>query len=99
VAEGRTTPADDSGQAIGYPDGMEPTQQTPRTVDVTGLSEQAIRIVENLVANLRQQTAALALQQSREEWLKAFHEWAESHRRLDKPLDCSRESIYEGRGE
>jgi hypothetical protein len=36
-----------------------------------------------------------------EEWMKAFREWAESHKRNSKPLPdeaISRDSIYEGRG-
>ena len=36
---------------------------------------------------------------SHEEWLREFHEWVESHPKVDVVLDCSRESIYEGRGE
>jgi len=34
-----------------------------------------------------------------EEWVKAFRQWAASHRTLPYLVDDSRESIYEGRGE
>ena len=34
---------------------------------------------------------------SKEEWLREFHEWVESHPKVDVVLDDSRETIYEGR--
>jgi hypothetical protein len=36
---------------------------------------------------------------SPEEWTRAFHQWATSHKVLPVIADDSRESIYEGRGE
>lgn len=36
---------------------------------------------------------------TREEWVRAFREWAASHAVLSETADDSRESIYEGRGE
>jgi hypothetical protein len=36
---------------------------------------------------------------SPEEWVKSFRRWVESHRDVPHPVDDSRESIYEGRGE
>lgn len=36
---------------------------------------------------------------SKEQWLKEFREWVESHKPVSHFVDDSRESIYEGRGE
>jgi hypothetical protein len=37
--------------------------------------------------------------QDRDEWLKAFNEWVDSHHDITAIADDSRDSIYEGRGE
>jgi hypothetical protein len=81
---------------------MEPTDlQRTRSIDVTGLPEDAIRAVESLVNLLRQQAGeggSLAFS-SREEWNKTIREWAASHKPAASSADWSRESIYAGRGE
>jgi hypothetical protein len=81
---------------------MEAQTQLPkREIDVTGLPEEAIRAVQSVVSLLRGQpgTEGPLTFSSRQEWAKAIREWAESHPRIDKPADDSRESIYAGRGE
>jgi hypothetical protein len=78
---------------------MESRREKSRSVDVTGLTEEAIRGVESLVAKLRDQENGSSTYRSPQEWCKALREWAESHRRLDKPADWSRDAVYSGRGE
>jgi hypothetical protein len=79
------------------------TQPTPRSIDVTGLPEEAIRAVESLVALLKGQTAhshgGKIPFSSREEWVGAIREYAASHKAQGTSADWSRESIYAGRGE
>lgn len=36
---------------------------------------------------------------STDEWIASFERWADSHESRNPSVDCSRESIYEGRGE
>lgn len=67
------------------------TIEKKRTVDVTGLPEEA-------VSTLRQQATATN-HVSDEDWSKSLHEWAASHKPVQSPADWSRESIYSGRGE
>jgi len=78
---------------------MESRSEQPRSVNVTGLSDEAIRAVESLVASLREQVNGNGTHRSPQEWCKALREWAESHKRLDNPADWSRDTIYAGRGE
>ena len=79
---------------------MEQTKIEPnRTIDVTGLPEEAVQAVESLVSTLRNQTTSVTSRVSYEDWSKALHEWAASHKPVSKPADWSRESIYAGRGE
>jgi hypothetical protein len=76
---------------------MEPTQEhQQRSIDLTGLSEEAIRAVELLVSRLRgAEFAGLPTQfSSHEDWANAVREWAESHPRRDALADDSRETIY-----
>jgi hypothetical protein len=79
---------------------MEPSSQTAqRSIDVTGLPDEAIRALEAQVAALRQQAHARAAEvplweRSYEEWSKAFHEWVHSHTKRETIVDDSRESIY-----
>jgi hypothetical protein len=83
--------------------GMEHTTLQPvRSIDVTGLPDEAIRTLESLVNLLRGQKPRLGGTtqfSSREEWIKAVREWAASHSHEGTSADWSRESIYEGRGE
>src|SRR5438477_1879511 len=87
----------------GYHHGMElSTQHAPRTLDVTGLPEEAIQSLASLVALLRGRTAyrgGTISFSSREEWIKAIGAWAASHQPSPTAADWSRESIYAGRGE
>jgi hypothetical protein len=79
-----------------------PQQDEHRSVDVTGLSEDAIRAVEALVSHLRGQPERLggtASFPSPKAWAGAFREWAESHPKSDTIADDSRESIYADRDE
>ena len=78
---------------------MESETRDGRFVDLTGLSEDASRAVESLVAALRDQGSGKSPYHSAREWCKALREWAESHRRLENAADWSREAIYAGRGE
>ena len=84
-------------------DGMDhPEQHVTRSIDVTGLSDEAVRAVEVLVSQLRGQTTLPGDRpsfSSPEEWIKAIREWAASHQPEGTSADWSRESIYAGRGE
>jgi hypothetical protein len=81
---------------------METTTQQPeqkQTIDVTGLSAEAIRAVEALVSQLKGQQLPIAAPgeaqfSSHEEWSKAFRGWIASHKPLGTSADYSRESIY-----
>jgi hypothetical protein len=75
------------------------TSQQTRTVDVTGLPDEAVRAVETLVSTLRQQANSGTRSTSYEDWSKDLHNWAASHQSSASPADWSRESIYAGRGE
>jgi hypothetical protein len=70
-------------------------QQTKRTIDVTGLPEEAIRAVESLIAVLKTKSVQATFPSivSPGEWSKALREWAESHS-IDTTADDSRDSIY-----
>jgi hypothetical protein len=82
---------------------MEHLEQSPtRSIDVTGLPEEAIRAVESLVGLLRGaagRAAVLPPFSSRQEWIQAIREWADSHNPQATAADWSRESIYAGREE
>ena len=82
----------------------------PQTIDVTGLTPEAIRVVETVVDALRKQAAQPAPSPSAywpgpppgetaEEWIARWRAWTRSQPRLDVIADDSRESVYEGRGE
>jgi hypothetical protein len=78
------------------------SKQVHRSIDVTGLSEPAIRAVEDLVALLKGEPGKGGMPPqfgSREEWRKAIRAWAASHAPAGTDADWSRESIYAGRGE
>ena len=79
--------------------GMKSAHEDIRSVDVTGLPEEAVRAVEALATALRNQANGSSSNPSPEEWCKALREWAEGHLRLDDPADWSRNAIYAGRGE
>ncbi len=79
----------------------ETPQHHQQSIDVTGLTEEAIETVTALASLLRgQQANGIPARFSfREEWARAIREWAESHTRLEREADDSREWIYAGRGE
>jgi hypothetical protein len=80
----------------------QPTSPERRVVDVTGLSEEAIAVVDWLVTLLRRVPAEVGMPaafSSREEWARAVREYAESHPVRNTEADWSRESIYDRRGE
>ncbi len=74
-----------------------------RSVDVTGLPDEAIAAVEQLVSVLKKQSAQEGGVPpefaSRDEWRRAIREWAASHADLNTSADWSRESAYAGREE
>ena len=83
---------------------MESTEQQTqqRSIDVTGLPDEAVMAVESLVSLLRSRNTGkteVAVLSSYEEWSKVFWEWIGSHPKRNTPADDSRESIYAGRGE
>lgn len=82
---------------------MEPATGQPklehRTIDVTGLPDEAIRAVELLVSHLRghqqqERLGGTTQFSSREEWARATEQWAEGHPKRDTLADDSREAIY-----
>jgi hypothetical protein len=79
---------------------MPKTPTAPRSLDVSGLPDEAVRALEALVSLLRgKDQQGVPGYSSPEEWSRALREWAGSHPRLDSTADDSRESIYAGRGE
>ena len=78
---------------------MERSLIEKRTVDVTGLPEEAVKAVETLVISLRQQASHGASLTSCKEWSRALRSWAAGHPPVMHSVDWSRESIYAGRGE
>jgi hypothetical protein len=78
------------------------SKQTYRSIDVTGLSEPAIRAVEDLVALLKGEPARGGMPPqfaSRQEWRKAIRAFAAGHEPAGTNADWSRERIYSRRGE
>lgn len=75
---------------------MGPTAHEQRSIDVTGLPDEAVRAVERYVAQLRGQQVPVvpAPFSSHAEWARAVREWAESHPKRDTLADDSREAIY-----
>jgi hypothetical protein len=81
---------------------MEQPPNTTRTIDVTGLPEEVIRYLEDLVDQFRGKPPRLGgtiTFSSREEWIKAIRDYAGSHEPIPTEADDSRESIYAGQGE
>ena len=81
-----------------------------QTIDVTGLSPEAIRAVQTLIDAFRKQAAQPPAPPSTywpgpppgetaEEWIARLRAWSEGHPKRDIEIDDSRETIYEGRGE
>lgn len=75
-----------------------------QTIDVTGLPDPVVHDLRKLVTTLRGNMerpdgAAKTGAMSAVERSAAWRAWAASHRPLSQPVDDSRESIYEGRGE
>jgi hypothetical protein len=81
---------------------MGPSEQpTIRSVDVTGLPEEAVQAVELYVSQLRAQNTSgvHSAFRCREDWAKAVREWAASHKPTSVSADWSRDSIYADPGE
>ena len=75
------------------------TEQTTRSIDVTGLPEEAIRAVQSVVSLLRTPQAGSGPGfASRDAWVQAIRRWAESHPKQATDADWSRESIYDSIG-
>ena len=71
-----------------------------QTIDVSGLSTDAIQIVESLVNVLRtKKNEQSPNRRDPELWSKALREWAASHPAREIVIDDSRETIYGGRDE
>jgi hypothetical protein len=82
------------------------TQPVTRSIDVTGLSVEAIRTVESLVSLLRVQAPfPSAVPLSADQWTKQFAAWMRdvAARAHQYPpgfvVDDSHDTMYEGRGE
>jgi len=71
-------------------------QQPTRSIDVTGLPEEAIQAVQSLVSLLQTPGAGRPTFSSPDAWVRAIREWAESHAKQATAADWSRESIYDG---
>jgi hypothetical protein len=89
------TPAENSGMI----EVMEHSITEKRCVDVTGLPDEAVKVVETLVTSLRQQASNGTSLTSYEDWSRELRAWSASHPQLTHSVDWSRESIYAGRGE
>ncbi len=71
-----------------------------QTIDVTGLSSQAIQTLESLTQFLRSKETNQGFnRRDPEAWSQALRRWAASHPVREIVIDDSRESIYSGRGE
>ncbi|MBY0514399.1 MAG: hypothetical protein K2P78_10860 [Gemmataceae bacterium] len=75
-----------------------------QTIDVTGLSPEAVRVVEEVVGLLRGRPAAATPPpywpgppqgETAEEWVTRFRTWAASHPKRDIVIDDDRDSIYD----
>lgn len=73
----------------------------PRVLDLTGLSDDAVAAVAQLVAVLKKQSVPAPDVPvpfgSREEWRRAIREWAETPRSVNNAAEWDRETIYAGR--
>jgi hypothetical protein len=78
------------------------TSPLTRSIDLSGLPEDAVKAVESLVSVLREHAIRQPPKSkfaSREEWIQAIREWAGSHTAKGSHADWSRESIYGDRDE
>lgn len=90
-----------------YPGGMATDTThvpTPQTIDLTGLPEQTVRQVVQLVREARAKQAEATARRSPnqddpERWSAELRTWAASHPKRAITLDDDRESIYAGCGE
>jgi hypothetical protein len=81
---------------------MQTTPVPQRSIDVSGLPEEVVRLVESLVILLRGdagQPSPAAPFSSRQEWIQAIREWAHSHEPPAASADWTHESICAGHGE
>jgi hypothetical protein len=74
----------------------------PQTLDLTGLPEQTVRQVFQLVREAREKQAAAPRSPNQDDpagWSAELRAWATSHPARDLTLDDDREGIYAGCGE
>ena len=71
----------------------------PQAIDVTGLSPEAVRLVESLIGMLRIPPLPTTPNQRDPSWSMSLMRWAESHPKRAIEIDDSRESLNSGRGE
>ena len=70
------------------------------TIDLSGLSTDAIHQVKSLVDTLRsREDGQIPNPRDLEEWSAALRKWAASHPVREIVIDDSRDTIYGGRGE
>lgn len=71
-----------------------------QTIDVTGLSPEAVRAVESFVGLLRPKGEIRSPNvDDPDGWVKSLRKWAESQPTRATAFDDGRESIYNGCGE
>lgn len=73
-----------------------------RAVDVTGLTDEAVKAVEAYVAALRAVPTAVQPPprvETTDERVARFLTWVDGRTSRNPSMDDSRDSIYEGRGE
>ncbi len=69
------------------------------TIDASGLTPEAVQLVESLVQMLQVKTPSPTPNQlDPNGWSDRFDAWVDSQPSTPAHLDDSRESIYEGRG-
>jgi hypothetical protein len=79
---------------------MGPATKQHRSIDVTGLSDEAVRAVEHLVSQLLQQQRGIGSPVSSADWKKKFDAWMrEAQARAGRypssfVVDDSRETIH-----
>jgi hypothetical protein len=81
-----------------------PNISAPQVIDLTGLPEQTVHQVVQIVREAREKQAESTAprspnQDDPERWSAELRAWAESHPKRDITLDDDRDSIYAGCGE
>ena len=71
----------------------------PTTIDVSDLSPEQIEELQRTVAAMRSQQSSDQTKVSPDQWVKEFNDWIARQRPVHTTVDCSRDTIYAGRGE